>query len=91
MRIRSVVSAWVAGSAAGATTRRTRSGAASQVTAETRMMLAPERLSTTEASFQAVSSSPFPRKPENTGMNADPNAPAMMTRKSKSGMRKAET
>ena len=51
----------------------------------------PEMFKTTDASFQAASSSPSPRKPENTGMNAEPNAPAMTTKKRRSGMRNAET
>ena len=51
----------------------------------------PEMFKTTDASFQAASSSPSPRKPENTGMNAEPKAPAITTRKRRSGMRNAET
>jgi hypothetical protein len=51
---------------------------------------APEILSTTEARRQAASSSPLPRNPEKTGIKAEPNAPAITTRNSRSGIRNAE-
>jgi hypothetical protein len=56
-----------------------------------RITTTPDIFKTTEASFQATSSSPDPRNPENTGINADPNAPAMTTRKIRSGIRNADT
>ena len=75
----------------GATTYRMIGSANTNASSEATTVTTAARLMTAEASRQARSRSPAARKPPKIGMKADPNAPDMTTRKSRSGMRNAAT